>query len=478
MSSHNAPSLLGRHAIVIGGSIAGLLTARVLSDYFEQVTVVDRDVLKADAGPRKGVPQGRHVHLLLHKGQAIIERLLPGIFQNMGPDGSVQIDLGADMRWLHLGVLSMRAATGTTSQFQTRPALEYHVRRRVEAIHNIALVERTEVTRLLHDADAQAVTGVELRSAGDRAALRELSADLVVDASGRASHTPRWLESLGYKAPPETTVEIDFAYASRLYQRPAHLAVDWKVLICYPNPPKERRGAYIFPIENDGWIVTMGSRLGDRPPGDEEGFMDFARSLPHPDVYEAIRDAVPITPITTFRFLSNRRRHYEKLRRFPDRLVVLGDALCSFNPIYGQGMTICAREVEALQRYLSIAGHGGVVRAARRFRGEAARIVAIPWMLVTGEDFRYPETRGARPPLVDLINWYTRKIHELTVTDSATLHALIAVMQMERHPLTLYAPSIVFKVLRLAFSKRARALHVVSPATHTDSTAEVDAGRV
>jgi len=212
-----------------------------------------------------------------------------------------------------------------------------------------------------------------------------------------------------------------------------------------------RRGAYIFPIEDDCWIVTQGSRLGDRPPGDEAGFLEFARSLSHPDVFEAIRNAEPVTPITTFRFPANQRRHYERLRRFPNRLVVLGDAVSSVNPIYGQGMTVCAMEAMALERCLR--AHA-LERAARQFRRTVGRIVEFPWLLITTEDFRYPQTVGKRPPGVDFINWYTRKVHELTVNDPAVLLTLLRVMQMEQHPMTLYRPSVLFKVMALALRGR------------------------
>jgi 2-polyprenyl-6-methoxyphenol hydroxylase-like FAD-dependent oxidoreductase len=459
MSSPKRPGPTAEHAIVIGGSIAGLLAARVLSSHFARVTVIERDSLPDDASPRKGVPQARHVHILLNRGKSILEQLFPGLFAGMGPSGTVPVDLCQDMRWLHLGILSTRAASGIISQFQSRPALEWHVRRRVKAIANVSFLERVEVVRLLREAKRNAVTGVEIRAMhANEESTSAIHGDLIIDASGRGSQTPRWLQALGYDVPKQSAVEIDFAYASRIYRRPAGFAGDWKVLICYPDPPHGKRGAYIFPIEEDCWIVTMGSRFGDRPPADEAGFMEFARSLPHPDVYEAIAGAEPLTPISTFRFPSNRRYHYEKLRRFPDRFIVLGDALCSFNPIYGQGMSVCALEAMALHRCLRRAGRGNLNGAARHFRAQAARIVEIPWMLVTTEDYRYPQTRGWRPPLADFVNWYTRKLHELTVTDAPTLHSLVGVMQMELHPLALYRPSILSKVIYATLTRRSSGL--------------------
>jgi len=438
----------GAHAVVIGAGISGLLAARVLSPHFTHVSIIERDLLVDEAAPRKGVPQGRHVHILLRRGQSILERFFPGLFAQMGPRKSVLVDLGHEMRWWRMGLTNTRARSGVLSQFQTRPLLEWYVRQRVRELANISFVERSEICGLCLDDSGKVVTGVQVRSAADKTQPASvLTADLVVDASGRASHLPQWLQAHDYPQPATSLVEIDFAYASRIYRRPTHVSHDWKVLICYPNPPFSKRGSYVFPIEDDCWIVTHGSRLGDRPPADESGFLEFARGLTHPDIYEAIREAEPVTSITTFRFPSNQRRHYERLRRFPDRLIVLGDAVSSVNPIYGQGMTVCA--IEALELERCLRAHA-LTRAAHKFRAAVGRIVELPWMLVTCEDFRYPQTKGSRPPGVDFINWYTRKVHELTVTDAGALLTLLGVMQMEQHPMSLYRPGIALKVLAAA----------------------------
>jgi flavin-dependent dehydrogenase len=456
--SARANRLHGDHAVVIGSGISGLLAARVLSEHFARVSIIERDLLVDEAAPRKGVPQGRHVHILLRRGQSILEHFFPGLFAQMGPRKSVLVDLGHEMRWWRMGLTNTRAKSGVLSQFQTRPLLEWYVRQRVRELANVSFIERSEICGLCLDDSGKVVTGVQLRSAADKTQPASvLTADLVVDASGRASHLPQWLQAHDYPQPATSQVEIDFAYASRIYRRPTHVAHDWKVLICYPNPPFSKRGSYVFPIEDDCWIVTHGSRLGDRPPSDEAGFLEFARSLTHPDVYEAIREAEPVTSITTFRFPSNQRRHYERLRRFPDCLIVLGDAVSSVNPIYGQGMTVCAIEAQALDRCLR--AHA-LTRAARKFRAAVGRIVELPWMLVTCEDFRYPQTIGSRPPGVRFINWYTRKVHELTVTDAGALLTLLGVMQMEQHPMSLYRPGIALKVLAAAlrgFLSRGRA---------------------
>jgi 2-polyprenyl-6-methoxyphenol hydroxylase-like FAD-dependent oxidoreductase len=448
------------HAVVIGGGIAGLLAARVLSGHFSRVTVIERDQLEDESSARKGVPQGRHVHMVLHRGQRVLERLFPGLYEQMGKDGSVSMDVGRKMRWLRLGCVSTHVDTGMLSQFQTRPALEMHVRRRVRQLAAVSFLDRTDVCALAIDALGKRITGIHIRNAADRsAAPRLLAADLVVDASGRGSQLPRWLESLGYPAPKQWLVEINLAYASRIYRRPRHIRGDWQTLICYPDPPHKSRAAYIFPIEHDCIMVTQGDRFSDRPPRNDAEFLEFARGQPHPDVYEVIRDAEPVSEVTSFRFASNQRRHYERLRRFPERLVVLGDAVASLNPLYGQGMTLCALEAMALERYLR---RYPLTQAAHKFRRALGRMIGFPWLLIVAEDFRYPQTTGKRPLGAGLINWYTRKLQQLTEHDPEVLRELLYVVHMEKHPLSVYRPRILLKVLGAAI-KRPHARRPVQP---------------
>ena len=304
------------------------------------------------------------------------------------------------------------------------------------------------------DDQREFVIGVEITPGNSHQDTVEIIADLVVDATGRGSHTPRWLETLGFSAPRESVVRMDLAYASRVFRRPSTFKRDWNAVILFPDPPVGKRGGYLFPIEDDCWLVTLASRLGDRPPSDEVGFLEFARSLPLPDIYEAIRDAEPVTHISTFEVPSNLRRHYEYLHRLPRRLVMLGDAVCSFNPVYAQGMTVCALEAIALSQRLRKCDQRQLDTAVGFFFADVARIVDIPWMLVTTEDFRYPETPGRRSVVHHFNNWYIRRVNELTARDNKVAMTLLEVMQMQRHPAALYGPGILVKVIGALFRRR------------------------
>jgi 2-polyprenyl-6-methoxyphenol hydroxylase-like FAD-dependent oxidoreductase len=461
---------VGRHAVVIGAGIGGLIAARVLSDHFVRVTLVERDALPEAPVPRSWMPQGQHAHVLSHRGQAILEQLFPGLFVGMGASGSVGVDLGSQMRWQHLGVVSTRARSGVTSQFQSRYALEWHVCQQVRSLDNVCVLERAQVTGLRTNCTGEAISGVEIRSLdGSDARSGVLTADLVVDASGRGSQLPRWLEALGYDSPAQTDIGIDFAYASRIYRRPRGLRSDWKVLLCHQDPSAGRRSVHIVPIEDERWIVTAGGRLGSAPPADEAGFLEFLRSVVSADVFAAIRDAEALTPIVAARFASNQWRHYERLKRFPARLTAIGDALCSINPIYGQGMAICALQAMALDRCIRRSG-GLLDRAAQRFPSAVARMVELPWMLAACEDFRYPETSGPRPAFAGLLNWYAHKVRRLSATDAQALLDLLAMLHLERHPITLYRPAMICKVLLSCFQRHRAAAIVPAGAVSNLST--------
>lgn len=445
-----------QHAVVIGASMAGLLAARVLSEHFEQVTIIERDRLPQEAESRKGVPQGQHVHVLLAKGESILTELFPGLFEALAQDGATRLTY-ADVQWYHFGVWKGQFPSPIKVYSESRPFLEQYVRSSLAARGNVRFVDACEVNRLCANEDNSRVTGVSLRYRSGEQREEALATDLVVDASGRGSRAPQWLESLGYARVEETSVKVDTGYATRIYRRPSHLPIDWKMLMVYAMPPHEKRGGVVFPIEGDRWMVSLASRSGDYPPDEEDGFLDFARSLPQPDLYEAIKEAEPLTPIFTYKYSANRWRHYERMSRFPEGFVILGDAVCNFNPVYGQGMTVAALEAKILDACLRQQPRGASKEGngfAQRFQKALVKAVEVPWQMATGEDFRYLETEGERPWGIRLLNWYTLRINELTASNPLVAAHFYQAMHLLKPPTILFDPRVVWAVLRQELASR------------------------
>jgi 2-polyprenyl-6-methoxyphenol hydroxylase-like FAD-dependent oxidoreductase len=449
---HARKRFAGQHALVIGAGIAGLLAARILSDYFELVTVVERDQLPPHAQARKGVPQANHIHLLMCGGAGVIAELFPALFSALEEDGAPLVSPTDDFRWFHFGNWKLQFPGPLRVHSQSRSLLEYHIRRRVAAMPNVRMLDNCQVLGLIGGSDqSSSVAGVWVRRRDDHAQSEVgLASNLVVDASGRGSQTPAWLAALGYPAVEETLVKIDVGYATRIYRRPDTVPGDWKVMGIYPWPLEMKRMGYIFPIEGNAWMVTLSGCLRDHPPADEAGFLAFARSLARPDIYEAIKDAEPLSAIALHRFPASRRRHYEHLSRLPDGLVVLGDAACSFNPVYGQGMTVAALEASTLraclEQYLN-APVGNMAGFPHSFQKALASVVETPWLFATSEDLRYPAAEGKRPFSMRLLQGYTQRVCRLTATDPFVTQSFYEVLNMLKPPTALFHPHILLSAL-------------------------------
>jgi 2-polyprenyl-6-methoxyphenol hydroxylase-like FAD-dependent oxidoreductase len=445
--------------------MAGLLAAGVLSDHFAQVTVIERDRLTGDVEPRKGVPQGRHVHSLLAQGAIIMGEYFPDLFRTLAQDGAIPV--GTDsIRWNQLGVWMAPVRSPVKISFQSRPFLEQHLREQLAARENVRIMDACEVSQLCAHNDR--VTGVVLRHRAREQHEEALAADLVVDVSGRGSRAPHWLNSLGYGNVQETSVKIDVGYATRIYRCPTHhLSSDWKALLIYGNPPDDKRGGVIFPIQGGHWMVTLAGSLRDYPPDDETAFLEFAHSLAQPDLYEAIKDAEPVTPIAVYKYSANRWRHYERMRRLPEGFIIMGDAACSFNPIYGQGMSVAAIEAQTLDLCLreQFDGNNGVAGFTQSFQQAIARAIKTPWLLATGEDLRYPGAEGKRPLSTRLLNRYMRRVVELTASDPGMAATLLRVRNLLKPLRALFQPRIILAVLRLELADVRRKFAVTETAS-------------
>ncbi len=351
----------GRHAVVVGGSIGGMLAARVLSDHFDRITLIERDHLPEGTANRPGVPQARHLHFFLKRGLMAIEELFPGVKPDLLAAGSQMLDQGKDFRILYRSGWSPKVACNLEICTFTRPLLEEAIRRHLLQDPKISIAEGCEVSALVLDESGERVSGVRIRRRGTAETGEEttLHADFVVDVSGRGSKAPEWLQALGYEAPEETVVDAFWGYATRIYEPVEGFSADWKSLFVLNRPPYQPRAGIIQPIEGNRWIVTVAGVMHDYPPTDEEGFLKFAKSLSSPELYRAISAARPLSKIWGYRQTANRLRHYEKLTRMPQGFVTMGDAVCSFNPVYALGMTLTCLAALELRDSLR-KGHGQV----------------------------------------------------------------------------------------------------------------------
>lgn len=437
-------------AIVIGGSVAGLLAARALSDFAESVTIVDRDVPPDTAVPRKGVPQGRHVHGVLASGLDVLRFFFPNIIEDLTADGARVADTAEDVRWFNNGGWRLRCNCGVSSCVLTRPLLELHIRKRVEKIPNVNRLYGVSVTGLEVNATKSRVTGV--RVDGMAGAEKTLEAGLIVDCSGRGSKTPLWLEALGLSKPATTTVTVNIGYSTQFFRVPGDASPDWQAMLILSQPPKGTRLGACFFVESGELQVTLGGQFRDYPPDDQAGFLEFAASLEHPELFRTIQHAVPTSPIATYRFPAHLRNHYGRLKDFPANLLVLGDALCSFNPIYGQGMSVAALEAQVLHRCLGeersrMNGASGL--QDRYFRGVSG-VVNAAWAMATGADLAYPQAEGRRAFGQSVILGYLGHVISLSCSDKRVLTVWNQVTNMQRPLSALFAPSIAARVMRRA----------------------------
>ena len=456
---------IGDHAVVLGASMAGLAAARVLADTYERVTLLDRDALPAGAAHRKGVPQSRHAHGLLAGGRAALEELFPGLTDELVANGAPSGDSQAQTRFYNHGLRLCPGPSDLRSVSVSRLLLEGCVRGRVRALPNVRVVDRCDATGLVPTSDGLGVCGVRVVRRGDGGAEEVIEADLVVDATGRGSRSPVWLEELGYPRPVENEVRIGVAYASRVYRRrPDHLGGDRAVLI---QATLDRpRGGAMLAMEGDRWLVTLWAYRGPRPPADPDGFAAFAAGLPAPDIFEVIADAEPLGEVLPARYPASVRRRYERLDRFPDGLLVTGDAVCGFNPVYGQGMSVAALEALALRDCLH---DGPAAGLAGRFFAKAARIVDIPWQIAVTSDLRFPGIQGPRTAKVRLVNAYLARFHVAATADPVLGRAFLGVVNLIDRPEGLLRPAIAARVLGGNLRRAARrpgGPRPASPARH------------
>jgi 2-polyprenyl-6-methoxyphenol hydroxylase-like FAD-dependent oxidoreductase len=439
-----------RYAVVIGGSIAGLLAARVLADYFDRVTVVERDRYPSEEMPRSGVPQSYQLHVLLTRGLHILEQLFPGFKDELAFHKAPIIDWTADYRWLLSNGWAPYFPSEITTHGCSRNLLELIIRKRLISQSHVEFLEATAVTSLLSNPSKTAVTGVRIKNSNN--SETELSAQLVIDASGRNSKAPKWLQALGYDLPTETAINSFLGYSTRWYQSLSGEPFDYKVLYIIPSAPNYTRGGVLYQVEENRWIVSLIGVGKDYPPTDEAGFFDFAQSLRSPEIYKAIQDARPISPIYGYQRTENRLRHYEQMSRLPENFLIVGDAVCAFNPVYGQGMTVAALGAITLDRCLKQqnlqTSDGNLTGLQMRFQKQLSKVNTVPWLVATGDDFRWSTTEGGQPSLpVRFMHWYLDRVMFSATQSPKVYKVLVEVLHLLKSPTAFFQPSILARVL-------------------------------
>lgn len=426
----------GDHAVVVGGSIAGLLAARVLADAFERVTVFERDEYPTDAESRRGVPQGTQIHALLEAGRATLEDLFPGYGERLLEAGGILIDGASDIKLYQEGGVLADGPRRFPVYSASRPLFEQVVRERLTEFDGVTVRADSHVAGYRTDGAATTVTGVTVR---DGETTTSVDADLVVDATGRTSTTPEWLTAHGYDAPPVDEVTIDIGYSTTALERPPD---DRRAFLMPASAPQTRGGA-IFPIEGGRWLVNLHGVTGDHPPTTFADLPAFASTLPVDDVAELLERYPQAGEVEFYPFPSSRRRYYESLDRFPDGLLVTGDAIASFNPIYGQGISTAA--LEALHLHHALASGDDSLPA--RFFDRAADVVDIAWTMSTGADAAFAGTSGSPPLGAGLFDRYLSRLSRKAHDDGRLRDAFFRVTMMERHPKSLFRPGVLARVL-------------------------------
>ncbi|RKT66975.1 2-polyprenyl-6-methoxyphenol hydroxylase-like FAD-dependent oxidoreductase [Saccharothrix variisporea] len=432
---------VGQRAVVLGASMAGLMAARVLAEFYGEVVVVDRDDLSEVSGtPRNSVRQGGHAHALLARGLRVLEELYPGLTDELVALGMPVGDLGDNLRWIFNGRQIAKVHTGLVVVSLVRPLLEGHVRTRTAAL-GVVFRDRTDILGLATTADRGRVTGVRVRDQADDS-TEVLEADLVLDATGRGSRTPAWLEELGYERAPEEKIKVGLSYVTQHFRLPEDLLGDdlASIPVATPGHP---RGA-VFSRACGRWQLSLTGILGDQPPTDQEGFLAYAKSLPVPEIHEWVRDAERIDTPTAIRYPASVRRHYEKLTRFPAGMLVLGDGATSFNPVYAQGMTVAALEVLKLRENL----RRGSVPHFRRWFADIAKVIDAPWEIATTGDLAFPGVEGRRTAKVRFVNAYLARLHAGAPRDPHLSNAFLRVAGLIDAPPSMMKPGTLLRVLR------------------------------
>jgi len=449
MGETSMNDLIARHAVVIGAGMAGLSAAKAVAPYFEKVVVLDRDALPDGPALRVGTPQARHAHGLLTGGQKALEELFPGIESELAKTGGVSLRNVSDVIVERPGYDPFpRRDLGFDTLCLSRPLLESICRRRLRKERNVEFRPHCRVTELIPSSDNGAVASVRYES--ERGAPDALLTGFVVDASGRAAPTLSLLETIDAPKLEESEIGIYIRYTTAIFEVPDDASAEWKCVMHMPAPPDVSRGGLILPIEDNRWIVSLSGRHGDAPPGEIEGFLAFTKTLRTPTIHEALRKARPIGEVARYNLPCSVRRRFERLEHFPRGVIPIGDSICRFNPVFGQGMSVAAMEAVVLGKLLaSRRDHADPLDGlAADYFSEIQACLESPW--ATAEtDFVYPQTRGERPKDFAGRLQYGTALTRLMADDPEVHRTVVEVVNLVRPLSALREPGLTARVVEL-----------------------------
>lgn len=434
------------HAIIAGGSLAGLVTAKALASSFETIEIIESDAEPSIIEPRKGVPQGRHVHGLLKGGADALIALFPDIAQRLSQKGAASADFSKDVKWYINKRYMPRFAGDIPIHFQSRPLLEHCLREAVGELSNVTITYKAKITDYQLDPTTKRIISACIKSgSGD---TRTQQADLFIDATGRGSILSGWLLKNNFGEVPVSRTTVDLGYASCFLKLPSDSVRDWSSLLIYPTGPDEVRGCTLVRVENDSWLLTLAGYHNDHPPADQAGFLDFAQNLPRPEVYNAIENAEFLSDISLYKFPSSQHRHYKRLSNFPIGIIPVGDTNISLNPLFGQGMSVAILSAERLGnlvKNMNLEDAKSLRDLSKAYLNSLDRIFKTPWDLTMGQDFKYPKTVGKKPRGLRIKNIFKSLI--LSSSSLEVIGKFFKVVHLVEKELVFYRPIRALKVL-------------------------------
>nr|WP_026682126.1 FAD-dependent monooxygenase [Priestia megaterium] len=433
-----------KSAIVIGGSVAGKLAAKALSRYCQKVIILEAGPNWEEKTPRKRVPQTYHPHVLLKGGEEAIEELFPCFLDNLIADGGIINNFTRDLKWHHFGFWKQRFTGELVMVQQSRPLLEWHLLQRINQVENIEVKYETRVEQLLANERYSKVTGVKVKYLQTQEE-ESITADLVVDASGFGSRNMEWLKPFRIHV-KEEKIAIKLFYATQYFRLQQEEEMDWCNLLISPSFPENPYGAFIQSVEGGRFSITFSGYANEQPPKTEKAFHAYAKKIPVPDVAQFLEKTQPISEINIHKIPYQVWRRFD-LANVPAGLLVVGDAHCRFDPVFGQGISVAAMEALALQSCLADQENMDH-KFNKAFHRRIAKLISTPWDMATTEVLRHPDIKGERSIILPFKQWYTRKIYELSAIDPDIYLRLVKVMNLLQPPMHLFHPTVGNVILK------------------------------